>query len=411
MPLYQVERHERLLDAEWNEDRARAAIDRIVSDANRTFTADGLWPIHPLDRSPERPPDSLKILYYGAAGVIWALNYLDETGAVKLGRDYLPTVRELVQRNRADIQKYEDLRKYMGTERSSYLLGEAGLLLLHWKLAPSDDLARQLGEAIKAKIGDLRGLAWGASGTMLAALLMHERTADPRSKELFLRNFEALWNKWEYDDKLHCHLWTHDLYGVTEKRLGAIHGFAATAFPMIRGRNLLPSDRLNELLSRIHQTLNATVLGEENYTNWPNNVGPTTRSTPLPPFLQHCNGAPGIINCMANFPDDSRWPLDAMLQNAGELVWAAGPPVKFPSLCHGAAGSGYALLKLYTRTGDDRWLYRARRFAMHAIDQCDRAVTKYGQRNYSLWTGDLGLAVYLWDCVRGAAKFPTLDVF
>jgi hypothetical protein len=180
---------------------------------------------------------------------------------------------------------------------------------------------------------------------------------------------------------------------------------------MIRGRNLLPSDRLNELLSRIHQTLNATVLGEENYTNWPNNVGPTTRSTPLPPFLQHCNGAPGIINCMANFPDDSRWPLDAMLQNAGELVWAAGPPVKFPSLCHGAAGSGYALLKLYTRTGDDRWLYRARRFAMHAIDQCDRAVTKYGQRNYSLWTGDLGLAVYLWDCVRGAAKFPTLDVF
>ena len=411
MPLYQVERHERLLDAEWNEGRARDAIDRIVSDANRTFTADGLWQIHPLDRSPERPPDSLKVLYYGAAGVIWALNYLDETGAVKLGRNYLPTVRELVQRNRADLEKYADLRKYMGPGRSSYLLGEAGILLLNWKLAPSDDLVRQLDEAVEAKVGDLRGLAWGASGTMLAALFMYERTADPRWKELFVRNFEALWDQWEYIDELRCHLWTHDLYGVTEKRLGAIHGFAAIAFPMIRGRDLIPADRLDESLDRIHNTLSATALREENYANWPNNVGPTTRSTPLPLFLQHCNGAPGIINCMADFPNDPRWPIDAMLQSAGELVWAAGPPVKFPSLCHGAAGSGYAFLKLHARTGDDRWLYRARRFAMHAIDQCDRAISKYGQRKYSLWTGDVGLAVYLWDCVRGVAKFPTLDVF
>jgi DUF1680 family protein len=100
-----------------------------------------------------------------------------------------------------------------------------------------------------------------------------------------------------------------------------------------------------------------------------------------------------------------------MLQQAGELVWATGPPVKMPSLCHGAAGSGYAFLKLYARTRDDRWLDRARRFAMHAIDQCDRALREYGQRKYSLWTGDLGLAIYLWDCSRATAKFPTLDVF
>ncbi len=48
---------------------------------------------------------------------------------------------------------------------------------------------------------------------------------------------------------------------------------------------------------------------------------------------------------------------------------------------------------------------------MHAIEQCERAVREYGQRKYSLWTGDLGLAVYLWDCIRGTAKFPTLEVF
>lgn len=36
---------------------------------------------------------------------------------------------------------------------------------------------------------------------------------------------------------------------------------------------------------------------------------------------------------------------------------------------------------------------------------------RFGQARYSLWTGDLGLACYLWDCLQGDARFPTLDVF
>jgi hypothetical protein len=35
----------------------------------------------------------------------------------------------------------------------------------------------------------------------------------------------------------------------------------------------------------------------------------------------------------------------------------------------------------------------------------------YGQFRYSLWTGDLGLAVFIWDCIVAQARFPTLDVF
>jgi hypothetical protein len=57
-------------------------------------------------------------------------------------------------------------------------------------------------------------------------------------------------------------------------------------------------------------------------------------------------------------------------------------------------------------------LRRARSFAMHAIEQADRARDHYGQRKFSLWwTGDLGLAVFLFDCTRGSCSFPTLDVF
>lgn len=411
MLLYDPTRHEKISEERWDEGRARSAIERIAADTQQDFDSEELWPVHPFDRSLERPPDSLKPIYYGAAGVIWALNYLSEAGAITLEREYLPTVRELIPRYREDIRKYEDVRKYMGGETWSYLLGETGILLLEWKLAPSDDLARQLHAAIEAKIGDMRGLAWGAAGAMLVAQFMHEQTGESRWKDLLLRNFEALWDEWKYVDELRCHLWPHDLYGVSEKRLGALHGFAANVFPLIRGRHLLPRDRQDEILRRIHETLHATALREGAYANWPNNIGSTTRRKPLPVVVQHCNGAAGVINCLAEFPKDPRWLVDALLEGGGELIWAAGPPIKFPSLCHGAAGSGYAFLKLFNRTRDDKWLDRARRFAMHAVGQADSWLEKYGQRKYSLWTGDLGLAVYLWDCIDGNGKFPTIDVF
>ena len=411
MPLFEAARHERLAGTEWNEDRARDAIDRIVADANRIFDPDALWPIHPLDLSPERPPDSIKYLYHGAAGVIWALDYLNETGAAPHKRDYLPTVRQLIPRIRDDFDQYPELRKYMGAEVASYLLGEAGILLLQFKLAPSEEIAMQLYRHLEATIGDPRGIAWGGAGAMLAALFMYERTHDARWKDLFLRSFEPLWNQFNYSDETRCHLWTSSLYGVTEIRLGGIHGFGANAFVMLRGRHLLAPDRADEMLRRIHETAHATALIEGTHANWPNNVGPTTRPAPLAVVVQHCNGAPGVINSLAEFPNDAGWPIDALLLQAGELAWDAGPTVKMPSLCHGAPGSGYAFLKLHARTGDERWLDRARKFAMHAIDQSGRALEQHGQRKYSLWTGDLGLAVYLWDCIRATAKFPTLDAF
>jgi hypothetical protein len=72
---------------------------------------------------------------------------------------------------------------------------------------------------------------------------------------------------------------------------------------------------------------------------------------------------------------------------------------------------GYAFLKLYRRTKDPVWIERARAFAMTAINQCRAARKTFGHGRYSLWTGDIGLAVYLWDCVTGEPRFPTVDVF
>jgi hypothetical protein len=56
-------------------------------------------------------------------------------------------------------------------------------------------------------------------------------------------------------------------------------------------------------------------------------------------------------------------------------------------------------------------LERARAFAMQGIGQAERALAHYGQRKFSLWTGDLGLACLLSDCIAATARFPMLDVF
>jgi hypothetical protein len=90
----------------------------------------------------------------------------------------------------------------------------------------------------------------------------------------------------------------------------------------------------------------------------------------------------------------------------GELAWRAGPLQKGANLCHGTAGNGYAFLALLERTGNELWLARARAFATHAAGQVEESRSKYGRGRYTLWSGDLGTALYLADCIDGHGQLP-----
>ena len=100
--------------------------------------------------------------------------------------------------------------------------------------------------------------------------------------------------------------------------------------------------------------------------------------------------------------------VDALLVGGGELTWAAGPLRANASLCHGTAGNGYAFLRLFARTGDERWLARARAFAMHAAAQSRAARETTGPRA-PLFTGEAGVALFLAACLTGDPRFPVLD--
>jgi hypothetical protein len=104
--------------------------------------------------------------------------------------------------------------------------------------------------------------------------------------------------------------------------------------------------------------------------------------------------------------------LDLELALAGgELTWRAGPLAKGSGLCHGTAGNAYAFLVLHRRTGDELWLDRARAFAMHTIGQVERERKVVGRGRYSLFTGDIGVALFLRHLLDGEHRFPTMGPF
>src|SRR5206468_11043010 len=142
---------------------------------------------------------------------------------------------------------------------------------------------------------------------------------------------------------------------------------------------LLESGRRRELERRTIATISRHALREEGVAQW----APALEQAGDPAKLrtQWCHGAPGIVASLASLAPGSE-ELTELLEAGGELTWRAGPLAKGAGLCHGTAGNGYAFLKLLERTGDERWLDRARRFAMHAIEQVERARTTYGRGRY-----------------------------
>lgn len=397
--LFIPDRHEPLIPDTWDADIARRKIAQIVEDAEACFSEEQLWPTHPNDSS---DPSPSYMLYWGACGVFWALRYLEARGACSLKRDYSAYVDSLLSPNRKAMRHKG--KKPFG----SYLMGDTGIQLLKYGYAPSESTSAELLKLVNATIKHpARELMWGSPGTLLAALFLHRETGDAAWAEAYSTTARQLWSELQWSAEHGCQYWTQDMYGKTYTFLDAVHGFVATASVLLAGRHVLEPADWAKWVECITNTIRRTVEVDGGYANWRARLD----SSPLsesPGLVQFCHGAPGFVICLADFPTGE---LDDLLAAGGETTWAAGPLRKGSNLCHGTGGNGYAFLKLYRRFGDKTWLERARAFAMHGIKQTDLDFARYGQMRYSLWTGDLGFAVYLLDCIDGTDRFPTLDVF
>jgi hypothetical protein len=388
--LYQPENFEPLTEAPWDADRVRKAIRAIVADADAAFDSDALWPAEEWDGW--EAPHPLKDLYVGAAGVVWALDVLRRRGCAETTIDLVAAMRRILAawREAPDYSQWPD--EVPSRAPAALLMGESGLLLVAWRVEPSAELADALLARVRENVeNEAVEIMWGAPGTMLAARAMLDWTGEERWADAWRESAEAVWQARGPDG-----LWTNRLYGETFRSLTPPHGLVGNVSALRQG-GLLSDERREELERETGEVLARLALTEDGLANWPRREGGGSDDL----GVQWCDGAPGIVASAAPY-------LNVELLLAGaELTWQAGPPgmEKGSGICHGTAGNGYAFLKAFERTGDELWLERARRFAVHALGQVERR----GHGRYSLWTGDVGVALYAASCLDARSDYPVLE--
>src|SRR5215831_15197000 len=386
--LYEPARFDALIDEPWVPAHVADAIAAIVADADAAFDSKTLWPAYEWDA--REKPLPLSGLYVGAAGVIWALDELRKRGHAESSHDLATAVVRTVELERATPDFSADAHYRPG----ALLSGETGALLIAFRLtsdrAFTDDVHALVRENVDNPTDDI---SWGAPGTLLAALAMGEWTGEGRWDEAARESAIALRKRRGNDG-----LWRQD---DDYRGLSTLHGVAGNTLALLRFE---PDDSVASVSAAV---LSRNAFREDGLANWPG----TPRQQLARPrdgriVLQWCTGAPGVIAGAWDYLDE-----DLVLAGA-EIVWRAGAhrDEKGHGLCHGTSGNGFALLKAFARTGDERWLERARRFAVHALAQADRLAAANGRRRYSLFNGDVGTALFAAACLDADPRFPIVDV-
>jgi Lanthionine synthetase C-like protein len=376
--LYRSEAFERLTNTPWDKERARDGIRKIVADTDGGWRGPKLfWKAHEWDGWQATSP--LKNLYVGSAGVLWGLDQLQRRGYAETSLD----LADLAMRNLEVFRARPDYIKLPAFKPpeprdSALFLGEMGILLVAWKLG-NEEVGHDLRERLLVNVdNEAEEVFWGVPGSLIAAAAIGDESSWNVLAEALLsrRNENGLW--------------TQRLYGQEYQSLTPPHGLVGIVQAL--GPKAPKEDARRILAASVHR--------ENGFANWPPRPRPDLAGPDGEIRLQWCCGAPGIVIGAADYLDE-----DLLLAGA-ELIWKAGPhgEEKGPNICHGTAGNGYALLKTFERTGDEQWLERARRFAMHALEQVERMPSRH-----SLFTGGIGAAIYAADCIEASARYPIMD--
>jgi hypothetical protein len=397
--LYSPELHESLTPEPWSAQRARAAMASVVADADSGYDDASLWPpADPWDDWGGAASPPLTALSTGAAGAAWGLDALRRRGHAETRLDLARVAARALEEWRAAPDTPERFEPPVATH-ASLMMGETGPLLAACKLATSIDT----GDALHARVlanhdNETNELYAGAPGTMVAARAMLDWTGDTRWAEAWRASAGVLLARRHADG-----FWTYPPYG---KGIGASHGIGTNARILVAGGDLLPDDVRERLPRETAAALAATAVVEDGLANWPMAVGDDLVPWDGQIRVQWCHGAAGVVESAGAWLDEE------LLRAGAQLVWEAGPPSldKGTGICHGTAGSGYALLRVFERTGDELWLDRARRFAMHVAWQVEHLRTRRGRGRVTLWTGDVGAALFLAACLDGDARLPIVDV-
>ncbi len=276
--LYEPDQFDRLIDEPWVRAHVEGAIATIVADVDAAFGLDRLWPVvNEWDEYRDGQP--AKVLYTGAAGVSWALETLRRGGHAETSLDLAAAALRALELERAEPDAAEDEHYRPG----SLLHGETGPLLVAFLLSSDAQLADDLHELVHGNVANpTDDISWGAPGTLLAALAMHEWTGEARWMEAARESAVGLRAR-RGDDGL----WRQD---DDYRGLGTLHGAAGNTLALLR------FDRDEALARDTAAVLARHASREDGLANWPG----TPRAQLARPrdgriCLQWCTGAPGVL--------------------------------------------------------------------------------------------------------------------
>jgi hypothetical protein len=258
-------RHVPLRALRWDAAEAARAIEEIIADALEHFSPERFWPAHPMD---DGCADGNSSIYFGAAGVIWGLEYLTRAVAPDAGADFRPVLRGLMRKTWQDMEDFGDYKR-----TGSLLFGDLGAALVIMRLAPeqviADHVYKRAGDNMELPV---RELMWGLAGSMLACLSMDQisrikpgdpkerdedskpqQQPDPRWRALFEAQAERLLS--ELQDTSAGPIWIQDLYGRRQIYLGPVHGYAGNMIPLMRGWEWLTEPQRARVAAAVPLTL------------------------------------------------------------------------------------------------------------------------------------------------------------
>ncbi|AYF44405.1 putative antibiotic modification-related protein [Halobacteriovorax sp. BALOs_7] len=373
---YDKDRHEEINQIDWDKTQTKEVVKTIFREAVENLNVNS----------------DKQGLYEGSAGVLWGILNIKEYLSESVDLDPIKAANDI----------YESYLKNPDTNKvvPSLPMGQVGLLLLRYRINPSKDLEDEVYSLVKSNIENpTLEFLWGAPGTMLAASYFYDQTSQECWADLYRENARYLIKKLQETSE-EALIWMQDMYGKEVPYVGAGHGYFGNMYGILKRIDLLSTDEKSYITHHIKKTaLKLSRQDEDGHINWRPTYPDIEKA---PTLVQWCHGSPGIITSLKKYPDDTE--INELLVNAGELVWKAGPLKKGVCICHGTDGNGFAFLQLYKRTGDAKWLSRARAFAMHEINK-----EEYKNSSLSLFTGKIGFALFLIGCLEERDNFPLLD--
>ena len=332
-------------------------------------------------------------VHSGRAGLALTLLYLAELECSDDKKKVFVARARMIELQPAEPAEAPEAEKNL-----TFLGGSSGIFCLMGALG--DDTKQQemtkflvvAAEEAKVKDGISNGLWNGRVGVLYSLLYAEERFFGQNGCQLQLKSaqldlFDIIMEETDWN-------WT--LNG--KQCIGLIHGCAGIVAVLWRAFYRFTDEerrgRAGGTEGKLRHWVKYICSFQMPGGNFPSCVGNNEGT-----LVQLRHGAPGVIVFMSEVENVSL----SVMRCAADCVWNAGLLTKGVGLFHGVSGNAFALLAVFQKTGEQRWLNMAHSFARFAVDRCQTAFSDLvmeSNQPFGLVNGIGGLI-----CLLGGLKY------